>query len=233
MNAPSAHHGVTRVPRRLWISMIVRAVPAAIIALVITFTQDHSASFGYLAFGGFALVTGVLVAFEAVGIRTHPARALAFTRGIVSALAGGSALVVGAIPHLASSLGFIIHVAGWAIVTGLLELASAWKVRRKPLFAREVMISGALTLLLGILVAIVPPELRQEYGGVEQIDGVLTASVQSIGYVGAYAAMLAVLLVIEGFTLRAITRQSTAAPDVSVDSAAASGAAANEDGAVQ
>lgn len=208
---PPRGHGVTRVPERLWVAMLVRALPAAITALVITFTQNHNASFGYLAFGGFALATGVLIGFEAIGIPGHPTRGLTFARSIVSALAGGSALVFGAVPHLATPAGFIWHVAVWAGITGLIELTSGLVARRLPLFSREVLISGALTLLVGILIAVIPPELNEQYGGLENVEGSLTASVQSIGYFGAYAAVLAMLLIIEALTLRGITRRAAAA----------------------
>lgn len=208
-----AGHGVTRVPERLWVAMLVRAVPAVVTALVITFTQDHNAAFGYTVFGAFALATGVLIGFEAIGIPGHPTRALTFTRAIISALAGGSALVFGVVPHLATPAGFIWHVAGWAAVTGLIELTSGIVARRYPLFSREVLISGALTLLLAILVAIVPPELNESYGGLESIDGALTASMQSVGYVGAYAAILAMLLIIEALTLRGLSRRTAEAAE--------------------
>lgn len=229
MNARAAAaprgHGVTKVPDRLWVAMLMRAVPAAVVALVVTFTQLHTASFGFLAFGSFALASGVLIGFEAIGIPHHPARGLTFARSIVSALAGGLALIFGAIPHLATPGWFIWHVAVWAIVTGLIELISAWVVRRMPLFSREVLISGALTLILGVLVAIVPPDLNQAYGGVENIEGALTASVQSIGLFGAYAAILAVVLIVEAVTLRSITRRSTGVDAVDAGDSAATGSA--------
>ena len=39
-----------------WPVPIVRAVPAILVGLVITFSADHTALFGLLAFGGFAVV---------------------------------------------------------------------------------------------------------------------------------------------------------------------------------
>lgn len=205
-----ASHGVTQVPDRLWVAMLARALPALVIALVITFSQESSASFGFVVFGAFALVTGILIGFEAIGIRRHPVRGLTFARSIVSALAGGAALVFGVVPHLATTGWFIWHLATWAFVTGLIELASSWFARRHPLFSRELLISGALTLLLGLLVAIVPPELNADYGGTEHIEGALTAIMQTTGLLGAYLAILAVVLIIEGITLRGITRRSAA-----------------------
>ncbi|MGO2110401.1 MAG: HdeD family acid-resistance protein [Pseudoclavibacter sp.] len=214
-----AGHGVTSVPDRLWVAMLVRALPAAVVALIVTFTQEYTPSFSFVALGAFALASGVLIGFEAIGIPFHPARALTFARSIVSAIAGGAALVFGVVPHLATVTGFIWHVSIWAIVTGLLELLAAWQVRRLPLFAREVLISGALTLLFGIVIALVPPDLDADYGGLEQIEGSLTATVQSTGFLGAYAAVLAVLLIIEGLTLRGIARRAAGGdpPDPDAD----------------
>ncbi|WP_146077870.1 hypothetical protein [Pseudoclavibacter sp. AY1F1] len=203
--------GPTAVPERLWMSMIARAVPALIIAAVITFSQDHSASFGFVTFGAFALASGVLIGFEAVGFKDHPARALTFVRAIVSALAGGFALFMGtAETEHATAAAFIATVATWALVTGALELVSARVGRATKFFSREVLITGAITVLLGLLVAIIPPDLRVDYGGLEQVEGTLTASVQTVGYVGAYLAVLGVLLVIEGITLRGILADAPA-----------------------
>lgn len=203
-------HGVTAIPDRLWVAMLARALPAVVIALIITFSQESSVEFGFVAFGVFALVSGMLIGFEAIGVRGHPVRGLTFARSIVSVLAGGAALVSGVVTHVATTSSFIWHLAAWAFVTGAIELVSAWLSRRFPLFSRELLISGALTVLLGALVAIVPPELNESYGGVEHVEGALTAIMQITGFFGAYLAILAVVLIIEGITLRGITRRSAA-----------------------
>lgn len=192
--------------------MLMRAIPAVVVALVITFSQDHSALFGFYTFGPFALATGIIIGFEAVGLAGHPTRGVTFTRSIFSALVGGAALIFAtAFSEQVTPASFIYFVAGWAFITGLLELLSAWIARNLKYFAREASFTGALTLLLGLLLVLLPPDLLQPYGGLENIEGALTASVQAVGYVGAYLAILAVMLIIEGFTLRAALKRDSEA----------------------
>lgn len=198
----AADHGAG-VPRRAWVSMLARAVPALIAAAVITFSPDHSPWMGLTVFGGASLLGGILVAFEAIGIQRHPTRGLTFARGVLTAAAGAIALVLAAVHGLAApASALILLVAAWALVTGVIELIAGWRARRLGPLGRDAFATGALTLLLGLLVAIVPPDLRIEYGGVEQVEGALTASTQAVGLIGAYFALLGVLLIIEGLTLR-------------------------------
>ncbi|WIB36300.1 hypothetical protein [Curtobacterium sp. MCJR17_043] len=48
---------------RYWPVPVLRAVPAAVIAMVITFSPNHSAGFGLVLFGVFALVDGAVLAW--------------------------------------------------------------------------------------------------------------------------------------------------------------------------
>ena len=209
-NADSAKSRDPRLrylPDKMWMSMLLRAIPVLIGAIVIAFTPDHSPRFGFTVLGAVLLWSGVICGFEAVGIKGHPLRPLVFARSILTALTGGFALVMGTGGHEWATPGaFIITVAIWGIVTGLLELLGVPLARKFTTYATEIIISGALTLLLGVIVAFVPPDLDEAYGGVEQISGSLTASVQAVGFVGAYFAVLGVLLVIEAFTLRSALR---------------------------
>lgn len=211
-----------QAPRRLWVFLLARALPAVVIALVITFTQHHPVEFGFGVFGAYALVSGVLIGVEAFGVPGHPGRVPTALRGALTVVAGAVAIVVAAVPGLATAAGLILLLSLWAGSTGLLELLGAWLLRRssearietgsprasgpRSLLARQAAIAGSIALLLALLVATVPPELRLEYGGREQIEGALTAPMQAIGYFGAYAALLGVLLIIEGLTLRALSR---------------------------
>lgn len=191
------------LPDSLWKSLLLRAIPVLIGAMVITFSPDHSPRFGFTVFGAVLLWTGVIVGFESVGIPNHPVRPLVFARSILTALTGGFSLFMATGGHdWATAQAFILTVSIWAILTGLIELAGVPICRRKRFYASEILLSGALTLLLGVIVAFVPPDLDAEYGGLEQIEGSLTASVQAVGFVGAYFAVLGVLLIIEAISLR-------------------------------
>lgn len=212
MNAARAvtGHSLEDVPSRIWISMLLRAVPALVVALVITFTQERTVPFAFFAFGAFTFVSGLLVALEAIMLPGYLGRLAVFLRGVLSVVAGGLSFALGAIPqsHDVGLLKWI--VVGWAIVAGGLWLLAAVQTRGHRVLARESVVAGAMTLLLALVVGITPVDLRDEFGGLEHIEGALTAPVQMIGAVGAYAAVLGVLLAIEALTLRAAIRRAKA-----------------------
>lgn len=199
------------LPESIWVALLFRALPALVGALVITFTQDHNARFGFAVFGAVVLWSGVIVGFEGVGIKGHPSRVFVLIRSLLNVLAGGFSLFMATGGHDWATAGsFILTVAIWGIATGVVELLAAFMSRRHAMYSSEILIAGALTTLLGIIVAFVPPELNDEYGGLEQVEGSLTADVQAIGFVGAYFAILGVLLVIEAISLRAALRRRAA-----------------------
>ena len=206
------------LPRTMWMSMLLRAIPVLIGALVIAFTPDHSPRFGFVVLGAVLLWSGIIVGFEAIGVSGHPLRPLVFARSILTAVTGGFALFMGTGGHDWATPGaFILTVAIWGIVTGLLELVGVPIARKYGLYGGEILISGALTLLIGVIVAFVPPDLDDAYGGVEQITGSLTASVQAVGLVGAYFAVLGVLLIVEAITLRNVGARDSATASITPD----------------
>lgn len=209
---------IEHLPDTLWISLLVRAIPALIGALVIAFSQDHSPRFGFLVFGVVLIVSGIMVGFEAVGITGHPARGFVYARALLSTVTGGVALFFAADSHdLGTAGAFIMVVSIWGIVTGLIELAGAYVTRRHQLYSGEILISGALTLLIGVIIAFVPADLLIQLGGIEQVEGTLDASVTAVGLVGGFFTVLGVLLVVEAITLRSALRRRSA--DVARESA--------------
>lgn len=187
------------IGERYWTVPITRAVIAAVPAAVITFNRDHSAEFGLLAFGAFALASGVLLAvLSALTLTDARARRLFLIQGIVSILAGALALAF----H-AGGLGFFLYlVSVWGAVTGFLELYSGSRVRRRLLVAKDWMLVGALTAALALLFLLLPPN-----------------AVVSVGLLGAYLAVLCMYLVIAGLSLKwAKTDASASVAPVANDS---------------
>ena len=76
---------------RSWSLTLLRAVPAAVVALVITFSADHSAYLGLIALGCFAVFTGLVIVGGAVR-RAYP-RASFGTQGALLIVGGAVALV--------------------------------------------------------------------------------------------------------------------------------------------
>ena len=78
-----------------WPMPIARAVPAAGLALVITFSADHSARFGLITFGVFGIIAGLVLGAVAwlrlAGSRVRP---YFLTQAAVTLVAGLGAVLV-------------------------------------------------------------------------------------------------------------------------------------------
>ncbi len=182
-----------------WVVPALRAIVALIVGFAITFTPAHSATFGLIAFGLFAVVEGAIVGAGAFGDRTERrSRGLFIVQGILTVIAGIAALVLpeGGVHY------FVWVVSAWAVVTGALELVSGIRARGRIVSARDWMIVGALTLILAVAFLVVPPDYSQTLGGIEQIKGELTASVVLVGMFGAWAIVAGVLLGIAAVSAR-------------------------------
>ena len=184
-----------------WVVPALRAVAALVVGFAITFTPAHSATFGLVAFGLYAVVAGAILLAGSLGSRgDRPSRGLFLTQGVVTVLAGVAALVLpeGGVPY------FVFVVSAWAIVSGALELVSGIRARIRLPAARDWMILGGLTLILAIAFLIIPPDYSQTLGGIEQIKGELTASVVLVGMFGAWAVVVGVLLGISAVSARGV-----------------------------
>jgi len=182
-----------------WVVPALRAAVALVVGCAITFTPAHSAAFGLVAFGLFAVVEGAVVVAGAVGDRTERrSRGLFVLQGALTVVAGVAALVLpeGGVHY------FVWVVSAWAVVTGALELVSGIRARGRVAAARDWMILGGLTLVLAIAFLVVPPDYTQTLGGIEQVKGQLTASVVLVGMFGAWAIVAGVLLGIAAVSAR-------------------------------
>lgn len=183
----------------LWIPQLARGIAAIVLGVTITLNLDHSARFGLLAFGVFAVVAGAVQLAGA--LRTAdaalPRRSFAVA-GAVSVLAGILALALadGGITTLS------LLVAGWALVTGLLEFVAGMRARRRSAAARDWLIAGAATMLLAVVFVLVPRDFVQAFAGENGAAGVLTSSIVLVGALGAWAVLTGVLQVISAVSLR-------------------------------
>ena len=193
---------------RYWPWVLLRALPAIVVAIVITFSADHSARLGFLMFGILVLVGGAVVLVGAV--RALPA-------GIVRwcfAVQGGIGVVLGAVSLFSGGAGlpFLIFLVGaFAALTGFLELYSGLRSRGRDDSARDWLFAGALTVLFAIVTLVVPADYTQPFTGPDGVERALTASVVLVGVLGAYSAILGVYLVIAGLSLKWAPRSVAAA----------------------
>ena len=194
---------MTTAPQRTWLFPVLRAVPAAVVALGITFSADHSATLGFLSLGAFAIATGVVVATGALRG--------AYPRGPF--LLQGSLLVIGGIFALVSAreeVPALISVTSVIIgAGGIIELVVGLRARGRLAGARDWIFVGAASALFAVAVLLIPADFSQTVGAPGDGFPPLTASVILVGALGAYAAIVAVYLVIAGLSLKWASPAST------------------------
>lgn len=170
-----------RVDPKYWLVPVLRAIPAAVVGLIITFTEDHSSRVGLIAFGVFALVSGVIVLG---GVRLAPAdrvlRGVFVAQGVIAVAAGAAALLL-----WGAGIGVLLLVVTvYAAFTGALEAYAGLRARGfGP--ARDWLTVGAYTAVAAVVFVLIPPD-----------------SILATGLVGAYGIILGVFLVIAGLSLK-------------------------------
>jgi uncharacterized membrane protein HdeD (DUF308 family) len=166
-------------------------VAALAAGAIITFTRDsHTAAFGLVVFGVFALVDGL-----ATGILTwlfagrRPTRTLFAVQGAIGVVAGALAIALSG-----AGLGIFLYlVTVWAALTGFLELYSGIRERSRDAAARDWLITGAITAVLALVLLFAPAD-----------------AILAIGLFGAWAVIVGVFQGIGAVTLRTASRAGAA-----------------------
>lgn len=175
-----------------WKVTVLRALPAVIVGLIITFLEDHSSRVGLISFGAFAVISGVIVFVGAARYLTdRVVRGSFFAHGVISVLAGVASLLL----WNTNIAVFLLIVTMFAATTGVLEIYAGLRARGS-LFARDWVTVGAFTALAAIVFVLIPPD-----------------SILATGLIGAYGMILGVFLVIAGLSQKwandkpAVTKQ--------------------------
>lgn len=187
---------------------LARALFAAIAAVMITFSPDHSAAIGLSVFSGFAIATGLVLVLAAWLVHPAGQRWPSVVMGLVSLAAG----MAGGIPAWRSEITFVAIVVVWALATGLTEALSSWRELRlgrgapslaeNPREARDGLTVGIITLIFAVALVSVPVSYALEYTIDEAGTFTLTGTIIGVGIFGGYAAIVAVWLAIAGFSPR-------------------------------
>jgi len=188
---------------------LLRALFAAVAALMITFSSDHSAPVGLAVFSGFVFVTALVQALAAWLVLPAGSRWSYILLAALGIIAGG----VSGIPTWRSDDLFFIVVSSWAILSGGIELLAGIRARRTgDTLARDAITVGALGILLGIVLLLIPAGFLQEYTIEKAGTFVLSGIILGVGMFGGYAAIVAVFLGIAGLTPKRVDA-ATAAPE--------------------
>lgn len=166
-----------------WWAIALRGVTAIIFG-VLAFVLPALSLFALiLMFGAYAIVEGIFNIIAAARSRSGEGpRWLLLLEGLVSIAAG---IVTFALPGL-TALVLVYVIAAWAMVTGVLEIIAAVRVRKQITGEVWWILSGILSVVFGVLLMIAP--------GAGALALVL--------WIGAYAVIFGALLVGLAFRLR-------------------------------
>jgi uncharacterized membrane protein HdeD (DUF308 family) len=179
-----AGRGVLRTLGRNWWALALRGV-AAILFGILAFAWPGITLFVLvLFFGAYMLVDGIFAIVAAVRAAGEEDRWwLLLIEGILGVLAG---LVAFFWPGL-TALALLYFIAAWAIVTGIMEIVAAIRLRQEIEGEWALGLSGLLSVIFGILLVVLPAPA-----------GLLSL----VWLVGAYAVATGVLLLILAFRVR-------------------------------
>lgn len=167
-----------------WWGFVVRGILAVIFGVIAAAMPATAVLSLVFVFGVYALVEGgfnIAAAFRnGSGEKTQ--RGLLVAEGIVSIIAGIIAFVLPGI----TALSLVVLLGVWALVTGVLEIAAAIRLRKAIKGEWLLALSGVLSIIFGLIVLAYP-----------------SAGMVAIAlWIAAYAIVFGVVLIALGFKLR-------------------------------
>src|SRR5262249_10239510 len=191
-NARPGRSPMNMVLARNWWALALRGVLAIVIGLIAFLQPGVFVASLVLLFGAYVLVDGVFSIIAGIRAAERHERWWPFAlEGLASIVVGILAFVMPA----ATALVLLYFVAAWAIVTGAIRIGAAVRLRREVRGEWLLILNGALSVILGILIVVRPG------------TGLLTL----VWLLGVYAVIFGVMLV--GLALR-LRRHARAAGSV-------------------
>ena len=176
-----------------WGWVVFRGVIGVLFGLV-AFARPGAMAFSMvLVFGCYAFVSGIATVIAAARSgRAGDSWGAMLIEGLL-------AIAIGAIAVLwpaSTALAFVWAIAVWAIASGVLEIVSA--VRLRKLIAHEwaLGIAGALSIAFGALMLYRP----------------VAGGLAVVWWLGAYALMFGVMMIVLGFRLRRVAHPRVQIP---------------------
>lgn len=183
-----------------WIAQLARGILAVALGVTTALTLEHTPTFGLVTFGVFAVLSSVVLLVAVLRSDYAGARRFTFLMQAVATLAAG--ILALAVPNGGVAF-FGILVGAWALLAGLLEGASGILSRGRAPLARDWVLTGVVTVLLGVIALVLPPDFVQAFVGEKGAAGTLTSSVILVGVVGGWAIIVGVLQTISAVSVRA------------------------------
>jgi uncharacterized membrane protein HdeD (DUF308 family) len=173
-----------------WWVILIRGIAGVLFGLLALVWPGITLLALVALFGAYAFVDGIsaIVAAVAKGRQHQPWGLLAF-EGIVGVAAG---IVTFAWPGV-TAVALLVVIAVWALWTGILEILAGVRIRREVKGEWMLYLSGAASVLFGILLFISPG----------------TGAVALAWLIGVFALFFGLLFVVLAFRLRRMREELT------------------------
>ena len=182
---------VLPVLARNWWALALRGVAAILLGLLAFIWPGITLFVLVIFWGAYMFVDGIFAIVAAVRAAGQEARWwLLLVEGILGVLVG---IVTFIWPGL-TALALLYLVAAWAIVTGILEIVGAIRLRREIEGEWALILAGVLSVIFGVLLAVIPAPA-----------GLLSLT----WLIGVYAIVFGVIMLILAFRLRGLAGQES------------------------
>jgi uncharacterized membrane protein HdeD (DUF308 family) len=176
---------VAETLRRNWWLLALRGL-AAVIFGVLAFAWPGITLLTLVwLFGAFALVNGILsLVLATKAPKGYPRFGSLILGGLLGILAG---LLTFVMPGI-TALGLLILIAAWALITGILEIVAAIKLRKTITGEWMLILAGLASVAFGILLILQPA----------------AGALVMVLWIGAYALVFGILLFVLAFKMRSL-----------------------------
>jgi uncharacterized membrane protein HdeD (DUF308 family) len=181
---------------RNWWAVALRGLAGIVFGIITFVSPGLSLAALVLVFGAYAFADGVLSIVSAVRRRGADRWWLLLVQGIVGIGAGVVTLLWPGITAIA----LLFVIAAWALVGGALQVAAAIRLRKVISGEWLLALGGVLSITLGVLLVLFPG------------PGALALVI----WIGAYAFVFGILLLVLGFKLRGLRSPGAHQPAHSV-----------------
>lgn len=182
---------ISNLLQRGWSLLLLRGLAAIAFGLLTWLKPGISLSALVLFFGAYAFVDGVLAISAAISGRGQDYWWILLLGGLVGIAVG---VLTFTYPTV-TALGLLFYIAFWAIVTGILEIIAAIRIRREVHGEWRLVLAGIVSVAFGAFLVARPGQ------------GALTV----LWLIAIYAMAFGVILVMLAFKARSLGRQLTAA----------------------
>jgi uncharacterized membrane protein HdeD (DUF308 family) len=180
---------VLRILSRNWWLVALRGFLAVLFGIAAIVWPGATVQVLVILFGIYTLIDGLFALYSAFA---GPERRAGWALLLLEALADIATGIIAFIWPQVTAVVLLYLIAAWAVVTGILELIAAFRLRREVEGEWFLGLAGVVSIIVGILLALRP------------LSGLVAIAL----VIGTYAIIFGILLIVLGFRLRGFREQT-------------------------